>query len=248
MAASSEPLSAWPPRWQFQALLCLLLGSHSRCVDMSDSFDYSSPTYWDKRYAKQEGTFEWYGVKWPVLEKILQPYVQPESRLLHIGTGNSKLPEDMYHAGFHNQVAADISETVITKMTAKLGHLAPGLEFRVEDALRSSFEAESFDAVFEKGTLEALAADRDCGLFEPGCQMLAGEKGCVLEAFRVLRPGGIFVSVTDELERFKELESAGLERMETIALTEKEHGIPIPKTLYLCFKSKVSKATQRDEM
>merc|ERR1712232_287591 len=112
----------------------LLVFCASAGVDlMEDSFDYSSPAYWDKRYAKQEGTFEWYGVKWTVLSKILEPLIPTDSRLLHLGTGNSRLPEEMHNAGYTNQVAADISAIVIEQMRAKLGHLAPALEFRVED-------------------------------------------------------------------------------------------------------------------
>lgn len=133
-------------------------------------------------------------------------------------------------------------------MGAKLGHLAPGLEFRVEDALRTSFEAETFDAVLEKGTLEALSADRDCTLFDKGCEMLPSEKGVVLEAFRLLRPGGIFVSIADELVEFKELRGHGLEKIEEVKLTEKDHGIPVPKKLFLCFKSKMSSEPHRDEV
>merc|ERR1712224_923903 len=107
------------------------------------------------------------------------------------------------------------------QMKTKHGSLAPSLEFQVEDATRTSFAAESFDAVLEKGTLEALAADRDCSLHERGCEMQLQEKNVVLEAFRVLRPGGIFVSITDELAKFKELEKKGLDRIEVIKLTEK---------------------------
>mmetsp|Transcript_90753 Transcript_90753/g.166647 ORF Transcript_90753/g.166647 Transcript_90753/m.166647 type:complete len:245 (+) Transcript_90753:114-848(+) len=218
-------------------VLCLLvhcwLCSAANLLD--DTFDYSNPAYWDHRYSKQDGTYDWYNIKWSALSKVLQGHVREEHRVLHLGTGNSALPEQMYKAGFHNQVATDISETVITKMQGKLGHLAPGLQFRVEDATRTGFEAASFDVVVEKGTLEALAADRDCALTESGCEMLLAEKSVVLESFRLLRPGGLFVSVTDEFKPFAELEKNGLERIETRGLDAVD-GIPMKRTLYLCFK------------
>merc|ERR1711920_972738 len=95
-------------------------------------------------------------------------------------------------------------------MQGRLGHLAPGLEFVVGDALRMNFSSSSFDVVMEKGTLEALGSDRTCLLVDPGCEMLAVEKKVLLEAFRVLRPGGILISVADDIKPFDELWKQGL--------------------------------------
>merc|ERR1719316_2221952 len=53
------------------------------------------------------------------------------------------------------------------------------------DASKMTFSDESFDAVFDKGTLDALYTGK-VDLVVP----------VVKEVFRVLRPGGIFVSVS----------------------------------------------------
>lgn len=202
----------------------------------SESFDYSNPDYWEKRYKKQVGkSFEWYGVKWQILKRILEPHLQREHHILHVGTGNSELPEEMHSDGYLHQVGADVSKNVISQMSSKHQRLAPALSFQVDDALRSNFADGSFDVIIEKGTMEAVGSDRDCVLADEGCQMLVPEKMLLLEAFRLLRPGGILISVADELQSFPELDAKGLLRIERVNLTEKD-GLPVPKVIFLCFK------------
>eukprot|EP00929_Paragymnodinium_shiwhaense_P083208 TRINITY_DN44242_c0_g1_i1.p1 TRINITY_DN44242_c0_g1~~TRINITY_DN44242_c0_g1_i1.p1 ORF type:complete len:245 (-),score=71.29 TRINITY_DN44242_c0_g1_i1:383-1117(-) len=219
-------------RCVFALLLLLCRRVHSYT---SDSFDYSNASYWEQRYSKQTGNFEWYALKWSVLETPLGGHLRPEQQILHLGTGNSALPEQMHAAGYRSQVATDISKTVIEQMSKLYRQLVPGLKFSVEDALRLSFADESFDVVFEKGTLEALSSDRNCALFEKGCEMMAAEKGMLLEAFRVLKPGGLLVSVADEVREFPEFRERGLERIERIEIKEQED-VPLAKTINLCFK------------
>merc|ERR1711916_299972 len=99
--------------------------------------------------------------------------------------------------------------------------MAPGLTFSVEDAIATSFPEASFDAVLEKGTLEALGAERDCELLkDEGCEMMPGELALVYEAIRLLKPGGVFVAITDTLPYLPEFERRGFKRMQRETLTE----------------------------
>lgn len=215
-------------------------------ASLFDDFDYSNPQYWERRYSKSRGeAFEWYGVRWPVLNVTLKTHVRKGDRILHLGTGNSPIPEEMYHDGFRRQVAVDISRTVISQMQQKLGHLAPDLEFAVADALRTGYDDASFDVVLEKGAMEAVGAERDCPLADEGCEMSALEKALALEAFRLLKPGGVFVSVADEFKPFPELKAAGLSRVETTHLTEKD-GLPVPKSVFVGSKVAAGGGQRRD--
>merc|ERR1719145_264619 len=141
----------------------------------------------------------------------------------------------MYRDGFRSQVAVDISSTVITQMQEKLGHLAPDLEFAVADAMKTGYPDASFDVVLEKGTMEAVGAERDCPLADESCEMVPLEKAVALEAMRLVKPGGIFVSIADEIKPFKEMHAAGLARVEVAPLGEKD-GIPVPKNVFLCLR------------
>lgn len=222
-------------------LLSFLFGvSAASSGSLFGDFDYSNATYWEERYRKSgPGVFEWYGLKWPILKAAVGEHLRPESRLLHLGTGSSALPEDMHRDGYRQQVGVDISTVVVDRMREKLGHLEPGLTFQVEDALNLTFQDASFDVVLEKGTLEAVGSDRDCSLADEGCEMVAAERALLIEAFRILRPGGLLLSVADELLPFSWLRSAGLERLEHVKIGEKD-GLPMPKMVYLCFKGGVS--------
>jgi len=222
-------------RWPL--LLGLLATAWAYSDLLMDSFDYSNAAYWEQRYTKQANqAFEWYGLKWPLLKPALGTLVQKGHRILHMGTGNSPVPEEMHRDGYLQQVAVDISGAVISQMASRLGHLAPSLEFQVEDALNTSFGDASFDVVLEKGTMEAVGADRNCALFDEGCEMVPPEKALALEALRLLRPGGLFVSVADEFKAFPELWAQGLERVEKVEISEKD-GIPVPKQVFLLFKA-----------
>jgi hypothetical protein len=49
---------------------------------------YGEAWYWDERYRKEAGPFDWYQ-KYPALAPLLRLYVSPHHRLLLVGCGNS---------------------------------------------------------------------------------------------------------------------------------------------------------------
>jgi SAM-dependent methyltransferase len=216
-------------------ILLLIVGGDAAPTKLPATLDYSSVKYWEARYMRRPNTLEWYSIKWKVLNATLRPYVRPEHRVLHIGSGNSDLPEQMHSDGYLNQVATDVSGTVIRKMTAKLKHLAPNLTFTYADATNLPFEESSFDVVIEKGTLDALRVARHCTLKEKGCKMTDKERALVYQAMRVLRPGGVFVSVAEEMGDARDLRAKGLVKIERVNL-ERSKELPIGKKMWLLFK------------
>lgn len=72
--------------------------------------------YWDKFFNKVKKSadeyFEWYG-EYKDFAPILNAYITPNSNILNIGCGKSLLSEQMYDAGFEQQVNIDFSEKVI---------------------------------------------------------------------------------------------------------------------------------------
>jgi hypothetical protein len=49
---------------------------------------YGEAWYWDERYRKEAGPFDWYQ-KYPALAPLLRLYLAPHQRLLLVGCGNS---------------------------------------------------------------------------------------------------------------------------------------------------------------
>lgn len=178
---------------------------------------FADAAYWDERYGTGGiRNYDWYGT-WSSQSRLtIRPHVLPfmpphSGRILQLGCGNSRLAEELADDGYEEIVNIDISQVVIDQMSRKHSTLS-GVSFHQMDATTMSFDNNSFDAVFEKGTLDALST----GSFELVRKVVA-------EVFRVLRPGGVFVSLSFGVpETRKELNSTGghstWQRFQTIEL------------------------------
>lgn len=151
---------------------------------------FSDHEYWEERYAAADKDYDWYGT-WNSQSAVrLKSYVQhllpePQGRsVLNLGCGNSRMAEELHLDGWPSVVSVDISQAVIDQMSRRFAG-REGLEFRRMDATSLLFESARFDVVLEKGTLDAM--------YTGGAAAVGAS---VAEVFRVLRPGGVFVSMT----------------------------------------------------
>ena len=146
---------------------------------------YAESDYWRARYAacKPGDTFEWF-LSYLDLEPLLQPWLRSSASVLDIGCGASQLLADMRAAGHRGRlVGVDVASEAfaVVRDTAA----AADIELVVADARalpRAAFPDASFDAVIDKGTVDALITGE-----------YADVTAIVREATRVLRPGGRFV-------------------------------------------------------
>ncbi|MFS8005371.1 putative endothelin-converting enzyme 1 [Helianthus anomalus] len=152
---------------------------------------YGEAWYWDKRYAKEStasSSFDWYQ-KYESLAPLLHLYVPPTTRIriLVVGAGNSAFSEGMSKDGYGDIVSIDISSVVIERMRKKYSD-SPHLKY-IEMDVRDmkAFEAGSFDAVIDKGTLDSLL----CG---HNSKLNAGRM--LEEVERVLKKEGVYILIT----------------------------------------------------
>jgi len=129
--------------------------------------------------------FEWYQ-HYETLKPYLNERVSFDSQLLQIGCGNSLLAEEMVKDGYQSITNIDISHVVIDSMKEKYRG-SPRLIWKAMDCRKLEFPDESFDAVFDKGTMDALL----CGdhSFTSVAKMMK-------EIYRVLKPGGVFLEIS----------------------------------------------------
>ncbi|KAI3459692.1 hypothetical protein Pfo_016355 [Paulownia fortunei] len=136
--------------------------------------DFTRKENWDQFFTLRGGddSFEWYA-EWPQLQSLLTTHllfpssVRPESaeaptpdvaevRILVPGCGNSRLSEHLYDAGFRNITNVDFSKVVISDMLRRNVRERPGMKWRVMDMTSMQFANETFDAIVDKGGLDAL--------------------------------------------------------------------------------------------
>ena len=160
--------------------------------------DYGRREYWNDVYATQE-TFSWY-TGWEELEPFVRVLVPLESsHVLIPGMGNDATVVDMYDSGYQNLTAFDYAEAGVDCAMRLLGNQrirencsTPGVTLLLADARGLSFKDCSFDAVLDKGTLDAiyLSGGKDKDLAAKHLDMAVSELG------RVVMKGGVVVSVT----------------------------------------------------
>eukprot|EP00928_Gymnodinium_smaydae_P079956 TRINITY_DN63782_c0_g1_i1.p1 TRINITY_DN63782_c0_g1~~TRINITY_DN63782_c0_g1_i1.p1 ORF type:complete len:233 (-),score=32.62 TRINITY_DN63782_c0_g1_i1:269-967(-) len=144
----------------------------------SDGFEY-----WNERYLMQPGSFDWLEGNIEVLRILRDALkVDPSSKLLHPGCGNSELPKMLHDAGYCSIVNIDVSEVVIEQMREKYVDQA-GHSWLVMDATSMRFANESFDIIIDKGMLDTFACTRQTEKLNLYMREVA----------RVLRFGGLFL-------------------------------------------------------
>ncbi|KAK9147116.1 hypothetical protein Sjap_007019 [Stephania japonica] len=147
---------------------------------------YGDPSYWERRYAKDPRPFDWYQ-SYPSLAPLIRLYVQPNSRVLVVGCGNSVFSEGMVEDGFQDVVNIDISSVAIEAMKKKYSDNAALKYIRMDVRDMSEFESGSFDAVIDKGTLDAIMCGNNSQ--ENSIKM-------VEEIRRVLKDEGVYILIS----------------------------------------------------
>jgi len=123
--------------------------------------EFLSKDYWTNFYkglqakSKDLEYFEWYG-EYPSYRAYINNLLAKESKILNMGCGKSLFSEKMYDEGYKQIVNIDISEWIVKEMAKRSKLKRPQMSYKVMDVMNMSFEEGSFDAVIEKGTLDAI--------------------------------------------------------------------------------------------
>lgn len=150
---------------------------------------FSKAEYWEERYKKTTTEFDWFGTWNSDTAVRIKPEVEPflpsqVNSILNIGCGNSRLGEELNRDGYKGIMNIDISQSAVDKMSQKFAG-NPELSFMQMDITNMTFADASFNVVMDKGTLDALYT----GLPD-------GVKLAVAHIYRMLTPGGVFVSMS----------------------------------------------------
>lgn len=151
-----------------------------------DPPQFGSTEYWDERYTNNTATYEWF-LNWTHFDSIINDLLNQKTfeKVLNLGCGSSPLSENI-REHFNEIYNIDISSVVIDQMK-KTYEQDSKQKWIAMDCLNLDLENSVFDAVFDKGTLDAILCGQD-----------AQKKlmTCLIEIFRVLKTNGYFISVT----------------------------------------------------
>jgi ubiquinone/menaquinone biosynthesis C-methylase UbiE len=173
---------------------------------------YGELQYWNDRYRSQRGeVFEWFQ-PWTVLRPYVAKHIPSHGTALVLGCGSSSMSAELL-VPFARVSSIDISDEVIAQMKEKYAR-EPALDFVTMDCTKLSFKDNSFEAVFDKGTLDTLLCyDNSEPLVERALREIA----------RVLKPGGAFFLVSYGIPKTRKKyfdKSTGLSLVDTVAVTK----------------------------
>eukprot|EP00746_Dinoflagellata_sp_MGD_P167023 gnl/MRDRNA2_/MRDRNA2_97320_c0_seq1.p1 gnl/MRDRNA2_/MRDRNA2_97320_c0~~gnl/MRDRNA2_/MRDRNA2_97320_c0_seq1.p1 ORF type:complete len:368 (-),score=75.57 gnl/MRDRNA2_/MRDRNA2_97320_c0_seq1:24-1127(-) len=163
---------------------------------------YSSSKFWDEHYKQGNSLHDWYfGWKTKLQDgRELGEWLQDidvNSEVLMLGCGNSPMSFDMYQAGYKKLRNIDVSEAVIKQMKERYGAKMQNAAWQVMDARKLEYDDSFFDAVVDKGTLDALSI---------GSDRSTNMQAVISELRRTIRLGGTLVSIGSK--SIPELENA----------------------------------------
>ena len=156
--------------------------------------EFLSKKYWDHFFKKLEQKnndtefFEWYG-EFPSFSLFLTPILHPNHQILNIGCGNSLLSEQLYDSGYHYIKNIDFSDKVIKKMRKRSAKKRVEMTYEVQDVFAMKYENNSFDAIIDKGTLDAVFPEDN----EVNLQRVYGLFKKILE---ILKEGGFYLIIS----------------------------------------------------
>ncbi|KAK3023008.1 hypothetical protein RJ639_045002 [Escallonia herrerae] len=176
--------SALPPFW------------HTSILTTGDAVSViKHPFYYrDERFSREEH-YEWFK-DYSHFRHLIQQHIKPYYSLLELGCGNSQLCEELYKDGITQQTCIDISAVAVEKMQKKL--VSKGykdIKVLEADMLDLPFTNESFDVVVEKGTMDVLFVDSG-DPWNPRPATVDKVMAMLQGVHRVLKPDGIFISIT----------------------------------------------------
>ncbi|CAE8719109.1 unnamed protein product [Polarella glacialis] len=199
------------------------------------SSKHAEKTFWDDQFANSiyGDTYEWVA-DFEVIAPALQPLLAVQGgagscRVLHLGCGNSELPEQLYDfLGVRSCTNVDFSRRykawarslvtslpfrqmvldslihVIDQMRQRNAALRPELSWVEGDCsdLHGLFKDGSFDLVLERGLLDAVACASDLA------RRQASLRSVLDEVVRLLADGGVYFLATVDPDRPGQLANA----------------------------------------
>ncbi|KAI9261482.1 hypothetical protein BDA99DRAFT_511471 [Phascolomyces articulosus] len=171
---------------------------------------FHSKAYWESRFDK-ENHFEWLST-WSALHSHIEPYLDPNEPILHLGCGNSTMAFDVADSGYPYVVNVDYAQNVIQHMKSITDtQRYPHISWRAADCLQpigkqlleedeavvtddnDATKNVEYTVVIDKSLIDCIA----CGDTDD----LVHQKTLANNIMSVTRPQGVWISLSFSSER-----------------------------------------------
>jgi ubiquinone/menaquinone biosynthesis C-methylase UbiE len=124
---------------------------------------------------------------WQSERIIFAKYLQPHNKILDIGCGTGRTTFGLYGMGYKDILGLDLSEEMISAAQKIANDKSLEISFAIENACALSFNTDSFDAaVFSFNGIMTIPAKET-------------RQKSFNEIYRVLKPGGLFIFTTHDI-------------------------------------------------
>jgi ubiquinone/menaquinone biosynthesis C-methylase UbiE len=148
---------------------------------------YDDGEYWDNRYKDwASDPYDWL-VEFKDMEVFIGKLFDPSEEILCPGCGNAPFHPDMYDAGWTKQICLDTSKVVIDQSIERMSETHPDMVFFVADCTDLAAQDNSYSCILDKSLIDTLRCEAGSYAI---CEKFIGEM------YRVLQPGGIFITVS----------------------------------------------------
>lgn len=76
-----------------------------------------------------QASFDWLENYFTLKDNLVKFLTSTDQKVLILGCGNAEFSQDLYDAGYENQVNVDISEVVIKQMAERNAEKRPNIKF-----------------------------------------------------------------------------------------------------------------------
>ena len=161
--------------------------------------DFHTQEYWSARF-ESETQFEWLVTAQDFFEQVLQKYIQPDSKVLHLGFGTSDLQNYLRQAGCKHIVNVDFEPAAVARgrelERRRFGDVR--MSYLVADVTNFppefACDGDGFDLVVDKSTADAVACGGDDALLS----MARSVRRC-------LSAGGLWLCCSYSATRFHDI-------------------------------------------
>merc|ERR1719329_180866 len=138
----------------------------------------------------------WHGVDFASVRSILEPSLRgptgiPDRRVLILGSGDSRFPEDLYDSGVQGVTVLDRSQAAISAMAAQNVGVRDGITWVAGNAEIPDLKTDAFDVVVDIGLLDSVISEA------------GSAEQVLLEVKRMLSQGGMFLSASTEPPKWR---------------------------------------------